>query len=149
MPEGKLGHLCQIRALVRFASANNTVFIPMHRGEGIMEMERGLPKLMNRGKATMQVKRYSPRTEKTYCYRIRYSIRFHGIQHPVNTKAASGKSPINRAPTWGGSISGTDFRHATAPTWACSRPAAINAVVLGFCAVPSWLPAGDSLKEPM
>ncbi|WP_420267447.1 site-specific integrase [Halomonas lysinitropha] len=29
----------------------------------------------------MRVKRYSPRTEKTYCYWIRYFIRFHGIRH--------------------------------------------------------------------
>ena len=42
------------------------------------------PKLMDRVKATMKVKRYSPRTVKTYCYWIRYFIRFHGVRHPAN-----------------------------------------------------------------
>ncbi|WP_163576241.1 phage integrase N-terminal SAM-like domain-containing protein [Halomonas faecis] len=42
------------------------------------------PKLMDRVKATMRVKRYSPRTEKTYCYWIRYFIRFHGVRHPAS-----------------------------------------------------------------
>lgn len=41
------------------------------------------PKLMDRVKAIMRVKRYSPRTEKTYCYWIRYFIRFHGVRHPA------------------------------------------------------------------
>ncbi len=40
------------------------------------------PKLMDRVKAVMRVKRYSLRTEKTYCYWIRFFIRFHGIRHP-------------------------------------------------------------------
>ena len=31
-------------------------------------------KLMERVKATMRVKRYSLRTEKTYCYRIRSTL---------------------------------------------------------------------------
>ncbi|MDN3526150.1 phage integrase N-terminal SAM-like domain-containing protein [Halomonas sabkhae] len=31
----------------------------------------------------MQVRRYSPRTVKTYCYWIRFFIRFHGVRHPV------------------------------------------------------------------
>ncbi|WP_281183017.1 site-specific integrase [Billgrantia gudaonensis] len=39
---------------------------------------------MDRVKATMRVKRYSPRTEKTYCYWIRYFIRFHGVRHPAS-----------------------------------------------------------------
>ncbi|MCE8016135.1 hypothetical protein HOP62_08600 [Halomonas sp. MCCC 1A17488] len=42
------------------------------------------PKLMVRVKATMRVKRYSPRTEKTYFYWIRYFIRLHGVRHPSN-----------------------------------------------------------------
>ena len=33
-----------------------------------MDMHSRPPKLMDRVKATMRVKRYSPRTEKTYCY---------------------------------------------------------------------------------
>jgi hypothetical protein len=41
------------------------------------------PKLMDRVKAIMRVKRYSPRTVKTYCYWIRYFIRFHGVRHPA------------------------------------------------------------------
>ncbi len=45
------------------------------------------PKLMDRVKATMRLKRYSPRTEKTYCYWIRYFIRFHGVRHPANMGA--------------------------------------------------------------
>nr|WP_298248737.1 phage integrase N-terminal SAM-like domain-containing protein [uncultured Halomonas sp.] len=40
------------------------------------------PKLMDRVRATMRVKHYSPRTEKTYCYWIRFFIRYHGIRHP-------------------------------------------------------------------
>ncbi|MGQ0333486.1 site-specific integrase [Halomonas elongata] len=42
------------------------------------------PKLMDRVKATMRVKRYSPRTEKTYCYWIRFFIRLHGVRHPAS-----------------------------------------------------------------
>ncbi|WP_172118005.1 integron integrase [Halomonas hibernica] len=40
-------------------------------------------KLMDRVRATLRVKRYSFRTEKTYCYWIRFFIRFHGIRHPA------------------------------------------------------------------
>ncbi|MDR5907409.1 site-specific integrase [Franzmannia qiaohouensis] len=46
------------------------------------------PKLMPCVKNTMRVKRYSPRTEKTYCYWIRYFIRFHGIQPPASMGAS-------------------------------------------------------------
>lgn len=49
-----------------------------------MDMHSRSPKLMDRVKATMRVKRYSPRTEKTYCYWIRFFIRFHGVCHPVS-----------------------------------------------------------------
>lgn len=35
---------------------------------------------MDRVKADMRVKRYSLRTEKTYCYGIRYFIRYHGVR---------------------------------------------------------------------
>ncbi|QPI65055.1 integron integrase [Vreelandella venusta] len=41
-------------------------------------------RLMERVKATLRVKRYSLRTEKTYCYWIRFFIRFHRMQHPAN-----------------------------------------------------------------
>lgn len=40
-------------------------------------------KLMERVKATMRVKRYSLRTEKTYCYWIRFYIRFNDLRHPA------------------------------------------------------------------
>ncbi|AMD00990.1 phage integrase N-terminal SAM-like domain-containing protein [Halomonas chromatireducens] len=49
-----------------------------------MDTHNRPPKLMDRVKATMRVKRYSPRTEKTYCYWIRYFIRFHGVRHPAS-----------------------------------------------------------------
>lgn len=49
-----------------------------------MDMHNQPPKLMDRVKAIMRVKRYSPRTEKTYCYWIRYFIRFHGVRHPAS-----------------------------------------------------------------
>ncbi len=48
-----------------------------------MDTQHRPPKLMDRVRATMRVKRYSPRTEKTYCYWIRYFIRFHGVRHPA------------------------------------------------------------------
>ncbi|UYG01649.1 phage integrase N-terminal SAM-like domain-containing protein [Halomonas sp. GD1P12] len=38
---------------------------------------------MDRVRATLRVKCYSLRTEKTYCYWIRFFIRFHGIRHPA------------------------------------------------------------------
>lgn len=37
---------------------------------------------MERVRATLRVKRYSIRTEKTYCYWIRFYIKFHGLRHP-------------------------------------------------------------------
>lgn len=39
---------------------------------------------MDRVKSVVRVKRYSPRTEKTYCYWIRYFIRFNGVRHPAS-----------------------------------------------------------------
>ncbi len=35
-------------------------------------------------KATFRVKRYSLRTEKTFCYWIRFFIRFHRMRHPAS-----------------------------------------------------------------
>lgn len=49
-----------------------------------MDMHSRSPKLMDRVKATMRVKRYSPRTEQTDCYWIRFFIRFHGVRHSVS-----------------------------------------------------------------
>jgi len=40
-------------------------------------------KLMERVKAALRVKRYGLRTEKTYCYWIRFFIRFHRMRHPA------------------------------------------------------------------
>lgn len=44
-----------------------------------MDAHNNPPKLMDRVKATMRVRCYSPRTEKTYCY----LIRFHGVRSPL------------------------------------------------------------------
>ncbi|WP_318152584.1 integron integrase [Halomonas sp. M4R1S46] len=52
-----------------------------------MDTQSKPPKLMDRVKATMRVKRYSPRTEKTYCYWIRFFIRFHGVRYPASMGA--------------------------------------------------------------
>lgn len=41
------------------------------------------PRLMERVRRTLRTKRYSRRTEKSYCYWIRYFIRFHGLRHPA------------------------------------------------------------------
>ena len=71
----------------------------MHREDGSKDTHSKPPKLMDRIRATLRVKRYSPRTEKTYCYWIRYFIRFHGVRHPAGMRAAELESPINRAPT--------------------------------------------------
>tara|TARA_R110002020_G_scaffold256633_1_gene470292 strand:+ start:1085 stop:1315 length:231 start_codon:yes stop_codon:yes gene_type:complete len=49
-----------------------------------MDMQSRPPKLMDRVKAVMRVKRYSQRTEKTYCYWMRYFIRYHGVRHPAS-----------------------------------------------------------------
>ncbi|MDT8880566.1 integron integrase [Halomonas saccharevitans] len=57
-----------------------------------MDAHNRPPKLMDRVKATMRVKRYSPRTEKTYCYWIRYFIRFHGVRHPASMGAPEVKA---------------------------------------------------------
>ncbi len=57
-----------------------------------MDTHNNPPKLMDRVKATMRVKRYSLRTEKSYCYWIRYFIRFHGIKHPAGMGAPEVKA---------------------------------------------------------
>ena len=51
-----------------------------------MDMHTRPPKLMDRVKATMRVRRYSPRTGKTYCYWMRLFMRFRGVRHPASTK---------------------------------------------------------------
>ena len=54
---------------------------------------------MDRVRATLRAKRYSPRMEKTYCYWISYFIRFHWVRHPAYRGATEIESPINRART--------------------------------------------------
>jgi hypothetical protein len=49
-----------------------------------MDMQSSPSKLMDRVKAVMRVKRYSPRTEKTYCYWIGYFNRFHEAVSPIS-----------------------------------------------------------------
>ncbi|MCC5884779.1 MAG: phage integrase N-terminal SAM-like domain-containing protein [Halomonas sp.] len=49
-----------------------------------MDMHNRPPKLMDRVKATMRLKRNSPRTEKTYCYWISFFIRYHGVRHTAS-----------------------------------------------------------------
>ncbi|MGO2263315.1 phage integrase N-terminal SAM-like domain-containing protein [Halomonas sp.] len=41
---------------------------------------------MDRARATLRVKRHSLRTEKTYCYWIRFFIRFHDKRQPAMVK---------------------------------------------------------------
>ncbi|WP_447928295.1 phage integrase N-terminal SAM-like domain-containing protein [Vreelandella sp. EE27] len=48
-------------------------------------------KLMDRVRATLRVKRYSLRTEKTYCYWIRFFIRFHGTGLPASRTSAEAR----------------------------------------------------------
>jgi len=46
------------------------------------------PRLMDQVKRVLRVKHYSIRTEKTYCYWIRYFIRYSGMRHPAGMGAA-------------------------------------------------------------
>jgi len=41
------------------------------------------PRLMDQVRRTLRVKRYSIRAEKTYCYWIRFFIRYSGVRHPL------------------------------------------------------------------
>ncbi|WP_440998221.1 phage integrase N-terminal SAM-like domain-containing protein, partial [Arhodomonas sp. SL1] len=41
------------------------------------------PRLMDQARRTLRVKRYSIRTEKSYCYWIRFFIRYSGVRHPA------------------------------------------------------------------
>ncbi|WP_081694734.1 phage integrase N-terminal SAM-like domain-containing protein [Halomonas huangheensis] len=47
----------------------------------------------------MRVKRYSPCTDKTYCYWIRFFIRFHGVRHPASTRLCSGGEAATKNPS--------------------------------------------------
>lgn len=76
----------ELACLHIIANANNAVYTQCQEVARVDSPNRP-PKLMDRVKATMRLKRYSPRTEKTYCYWIRYFIRFHGVRHPANMGA--------------------------------------------------------------
>jgi len=52
-----------------------------------MESERK-PRLMEQVRRVLRVKHYSIRTEKSYCYWIRYFIRYSGMRHPAEMGAA-------------------------------------------------------------
>lgn len=41
------------------------------------------PRLMDQVRMTLRTRHYSRRTEKSYCYWIRFYIRFHGLRHPL------------------------------------------------------------------
>ncbi len=41
------------------------------------------PRLRDQFRDAIRVRHYSPRTEKTYWYWIRYFIRFHKLRHPA------------------------------------------------------------------
>ncbi|WP_445004524.1 phage integrase N-terminal SAM-like domain-containing protein [Halomonas mongoliensis] len=56
---------------------------------------------MDRVRATLRVKRYSPRTQKTYCYWIRYFIRFYRVRNPASIGAFEVKSP-DKSGSWYG-----------------------------------------------
>ncbi|MFB9867074.1 phage integrase N-terminal SAM-like domain-containing protein [Vreelandella sulfidaeris] len=52
-------------------------------------------KLMERVKETLRVKCYSLRTEKSYCYWIRFFIRFHRMRPPA-TILKNARSKLNQ-----------------------------------------------------
>ena len=41
------------------------------------------PRLMDQVRTTLRTRHYSRRTEKSYCYWIRFYIRFHRLRHPL------------------------------------------------------------------
>lgn len=45
-------------------------------------MSARTPRLMDQMRTVLRTRHYSRRTEKTYCYWVRYFIRFHGLRHP-------------------------------------------------------------------
>ncbi|WP_445005551.1 phage integrase N-terminal SAM-like domain-containing protein [Halomonas mongoliensis] len=79
-----------------------------------METQRRPPKLMDRVRATLRVKRYSPRTQKTYCYWIRYFIRFYRVRNPASIGAFEVKSPDKSGSYIRRCDISKEYRHATA-----------------------------------
>ncbi|MGI9087094.1 MAG: integron integrase [Chthoniobacterales bacterium] len=57
------------------------------------------PKLLDRVRATVRTKRYSPRTEEAYLIWIRRFIRFHGIRHPQEMGADEVKAFLSHLAT--------------------------------------------------
>lgn len=47
------------------------------------------PRLMAQVRTTLRTRHYSRRTEKSYCYWIRYYIHFHDLKHPLDMDAGS------------------------------------------------------------
>ncbi|MCS4502602.1 phage integrase N-terminal SAM-like domain-containing protein [Arhodomonas aquaeolei] len=41
------------------------------------------PRLMDQVRRALRVNRYSIRTEKSYCYWIRFLVRYSGVRHPA------------------------------------------------------------------
>lgn len=54
------------------------------------------PRLREQVREVIRIRRYSPRTEKTYWYWIRYFIRFHGTRHPSEL----GAQEVRQFLTW-------------------------------------------------
>lgn len=52
-----------------------------------METERK-PRLMDQVKRVLRMKHYSIRTEKSYCYWVRFFIRYSGMRHPATMGSA-------------------------------------------------------------
>ena len=47
------------------------------------------PKLLDRMRAAMRLRHYSPRTEDAYCSWVRRYVRFHGLRHPETLDGAA------------------------------------------------------------
>lgn len=46
------------------------------------------PRLRDQFRDAIRVRHYSPRTEKTYWYWIRYFIRFHKLRNPLESEVS-------------------------------------------------------------
>jgi integron integrase len=60
-------------------------------GSGGFSLEKVKPKLLEQLREALRVRRYSRRTEQTYCHWVRRYIHFHGVRHP----AEMGEPEIN------------------------------------------------------
>jgi hypothetical protein len=57
------------------------------------------PKLLDQGRATLRLNRYSPRTEEAYVDWIKRFIRFHGVRHPQEMGADEVKAFLSHLAT--------------------------------------------------